>query len=53
MAKKRCRESKRKWEQEKLEEIEDLAQRHKIRQLYQKNGTAKERISTKNVNVQK
>jgi len=36
MAKKRCRESKRKWEQEKLEEIEDLAKRREIRQLYQK-----------------
>ena len=33
MAKKRCRESKRKWEQEKLEEIEDLAKRQEIRQL--------------------
>ena len=53
MAEKRCRESKRKWEQEKLEEIEDLAKRQEIRQLYKKNGTVKERISTKNVNVQK
>ena len=41
MAKKRRRESKRKWEQEKLEEIEDLAQRHEIRQLYQKTGQLK------------
>ena len=36
MAKKRCRESNRKWEQEKLEENEDLAKRQEIRQLYQK-----------------
>jgi len=33
MAKKRCSESKRKWEQDKLEEIEDLAKRQEIRQL--------------------
>ena len=52
MAKKRCRESKRKWEQEKLEEIEDLAEtRNKA--VVSKNGTVKERISTKNVNVKK
>jgi len=38
MAKKRCRESNRKWEQEKLEENEDLAKRQEIRQLYQKTG---------------
>jgi hypothetical protein len=41
MAKKRCRESKKKWEQEKLEEIEDLAQRYEIRQLYQTTGQLK------------
>ena len=41
MAKKRCRESKRKWEQEKLEEIEDLAKRQEIRQLYKKTGQLK------------
>jgi len=41
MSKKRCRERKRKWEQEKLEEIEDLAQRQEIRQLYQKTGQLK------------
>jgi len=55
MAKKRCRESKRKWEQEKLEETEDLAKRQETRNtaVVLKNGTVKERISTKNVNVQK
>jgi len=53
MAKKRCRESKRQWEHERVEEIEDLAKRQEIRQFYKKNGTVKERISTKNVNVQK
>jgi len=42
MAKKRCRESNRKWEQEKLEEIEDLAQTHEIRQLYKKTGQLKD-----------
>ena len=41
MAKKRCRESKRKWEHEKLEETEDLAKRQEIRQLYQKTGQLK------------
>jgi len=41
MAKKICRESKRKWEQEKLEEIEDLAKRQEIGQLYQKTGQLK------------
>ena len=40
MAKKRRRESKRKWEQEKLEEIEDLAEtRNKA--VVSKNGTVK------------
>jgi len=42
MAKKRCRGSKRKWEQEKLEEIEDLAKRQEIRQLYKKTGQLKD-----------
>ena len=41
MATKRCRESKRKWEQEKLKEIEDLGQRHEIRQVHQKMGQLK------------
>ena len=41
MAKKRCSESKRKWEQEKLEEIEDLAKRQETRLLYKKTGQLK------------
>jgi len=41
MAKKGCSESKRKWEQEKLDEFEDLEKRQEIRLFYQKTGQLK------------
>jgi hypothetical protein len=48
LAKGECRKKKRMFEKANLENIEELAQKEEIKQLYIKTGLMKKNISTKN-----